>query len=59
MGDDIADFQTSGQYEYPGIVVELGTQMMKAQVLAGKGEEHKLWDQASQDQAVLPVCPIG
>lgn len=59
MSDNIEDFQTSEKYDYLETVILLGSQKSKAQLLADKGEERKLRDQASQDQAALPVCPIG
>jgi hypothetical protein len=59
VSDNIEDFQTSEKYDYLETVILLGSQKSKAQLLADKGEERKLRDQASQDQAALPVCPIG
>ena len=59
MSDNIEDFQTSGEYDYLGTVILLGSQKSKAQLLADKGEERKLRDQASQDQATLLVCLVG
>jgi hypothetical protein len=59
VSDNIEDFQTSGGDDYLETVILLGSQKLKAQVLADMGEERKLRDQASQDQATLPVCLIG
>ena len=59
VSDDIEDFQTSGEDDYLETVVLLESQKSMAQPLADKGEERKLQDQASQDQATLPVCLIG
>ena len=59
MSDSIEDFQTSGEDDYLGTVILLGSQKSKAQLSADKGEERKLRDQASQDQATLLVCLVG
>lgn len=59
MDDNIEDFQTFGEDDYLEIVIPLGLQKSKAQLLDDMGEECKLRDQASQDQATLPVCLFG
>ena len=59
VSDNIEDSQTSGEDDYLETVIPLGSQKSKAQLLNEMGEECKLRDQASQDQATLPVCLIG
>ena len=59
MKDNNEDFQTSGEDDYLETVIPLGSQKLKAPLSDDMGEERKLRDQASQDQATLPMCLVG